>query len=58
MEMKSKIEWRKIFGLTSLSSAEKLGRGKIFQILVISENINRVKRAFKGNDARFRMLQR
>jgi hypothetical protein len=31
----------------SLLSGEKLGRGKIFQILVISENINRVKWALK-----------
>jgi hypothetical protein len=47
MELKSKIEQRKIFRPTSLSSGEKLCRGKIFQILVISENINRVKGALK-----------
>jgi hypothetical protein len=47
MELKSKIEQRKIFGPTSLSSGKKLHRGKIFQVLVISDNINRVKWALK-----------
>jgi hypothetical protein len=47
MELKSKVEWRKIFGPTSLSSGEKLCGGKIFQILVTSENINRVKGALE-----------
>jgi hypothetical protein len=44
--MKSKIEWRKIFGPTSLSSGEKLGRGEIFQILVTSEDIDQMGRSF------------
>jgi hypothetical protein len=30
-----------------LLSGEKLCRGKIFQVLVIGDNINRVKRALK-----------
>jgi hypothetical protein len=45
--MKSKIEWRKDIWTNKFTSGEKLGRGKIFQILVISENINRVKRALE-----------
>ena len=40
-ETDDEVELREVLGPTGLSTGEQLGSGKVFQVLVVGDNVNR-----------------